>query len=126
MTSSLIFWTQITFHILDHVRTKKVKAPSGKFRDCEWIQGLASNLISPRNEINSGEEVDKAAQAFTASITSTYRLLTSKITLAELNNDLPGPHRLLKYKKRMRKLWQETRDPGCKTTVYGVSKSIDA
>jgi hypothetical protein len=26
----------------------------------------------------------------------------------------------------MRKLWQETRDPGCKTTVYGVSKSIDA
>jgi hypothetical protein len=31
---------------------------------------------------------------------------------------------LLKYKKRMRKLWQETRDPGCKKTVIWVSKSI--
>jgi exonuclease III len=32
MTSSLIFWTKITY-ILDHVRTKKIKAPSEKFRD---------------------------------------------------------------------------------------------
>jgi hypothetical protein len=46
------------------------------------------------------------------------------MTLSELNNDLPGLDRLSKYKKRMRKLWQETRDPRCKKTVNWISKSI--
>jgi hypothetical protein len=48
---------------------------------------------------------------------------TSKITLSELNKDLSGLDLLLKY-KRMRKLWQETRVPGCKTEVNWVSKAI--
>jgi hypothetical protein len=62
--------------------------------------------------------------AFTASIVSAYSLSTSKITLSELNNNLPGPDRLLKYKKRTRKLSQQTRDPGCKTAVNWISKAI--
>jgi hypothetical protein len=102
----------IIFHILDHVTTNNVSAPLEKFTDWERFHSLASNLISPRLEINSGAEADKAVRAFTASIASAYRLSTSKITLSELNNDLSGLDRLLKYKKRMRKLWQETRDPG--------------
>jgi hypothetical protein len=85
---------------------------------------LASNLISPRVEINSGVEADKEARAFTASIASTYRLSTNKITLSGLNNDIPGLDRLLRNKKKMRKLWQETRDPGCKTAVNWISKAI--
>jgi hypothetical protein len=101
----------IIFHILDHVRTKTISAPLDKITDWERFQSLSSDLISPRIEINSGTEADKAARAFTASIASAYRLSTSKITLTELNNDLPGLDRLLKYKKRMRKLWQETRNP---------------
>jgi hypothetical protein len=44
--------------------------------------------------------------------------------LSELNNNLHGLDQLLKYNKRMRKLWQETRDPGCKTEFNWVSKSI--
>jgi hypothetical protein len=107
----------IMFHILDHVRTKQISKPLEKFTDWERFQSLASNLISPRVEINSGVEADKAVCAFTASIASAYRLSMSKTTVSELNNDLPGLDRLLKYKKRMRKLWQETRDPGCKTDV---------
>jgi hypothetical protein len=59
-----------------------------------------------------------------ASIASAYRLSTSKITLIDLNSDLPGLDRLLKYKKMMRKLWQEARDPGCKTAFNRVSKAI--
>jgi hypothetical protein len=55
---------------------------------------------------------------------SAYRPSTIKIILSELNNDLPGLHRLLNYKERMRKLWQKTRDPGCKKAVNWVSKSI--
>jgi hypothetical protein len=35
------------------------------------------------------------------------RLSTSKITSSELNNNLPGLDRLLKYKKRIRKFWQK-------------------
>jgi hypothetical protein len=114
----------IIFHIMDQVKTKTISAPPEKFTDWERFQSLASNLISPKIEINSGPEAEKAARAFTASTTSAYRLSTSKITLPELNNDLPGLDRLLKYKKKMRKLWQETRDPGCKKAVNLVSKSI--
>jgi hypothetical protein len=114
----------IIFHILYNVRTKNVLATREKITDWERFQSLASNLISPRIEINSGIETDKVARAFTASTASTYRLSTSKITLSELNSDLPGLDQLLKYKKRMRKLWQETRDPGCKKAVNWVSKAI--
>jgi hypothetical protein len=94
----------IIFHILDHVRTKNVSAPFEKFTDWGRFQSLTSNLISPRLEINSGVEADKASRDFTASIASTHRLATSKIALTDLRNDLPGLYRLLMYKKRMRKL----------------------
>jgi hypothetical protein len=77
-----------------------------------------------RVEISSGVEADKAACAFTASIASAYRLSTIKITLSELNKDIPGLDRLLKYKRRMRKFLQETRDLGCKTEVNWVLKAI--
>jgi hypothetical protein len=114
----------ILFHNLDQVRKQNASAPVEKFTGWERFQSLASNLISPRIEINSEVEADKAACAFTASIASAYRLSTSKITWTALNSNLPGLDRLLKYKKRMRKLWQETRDPGCKTAVNRVSKKI--
>jgi hypothetical protein len=64
-----------------------------------------------------GVEADKAARDFTASITSAYRLATSKVTLSDKNNEIPGPDLLLKHNRRLRKLWQETRDPACKTAV---------
>jgi hypothetical protein len=112
----------IIFHILDHARIQNVSAPVGKFT--ERFQSLASNLISPRIEINSGVEAYKAARAYTASIASAYRLSARKISFPDLNRDLPGLDRLLKHKKRMRKLWQEARNPGCKTPVNRVSKAI--
>jgi hypothetical protein len=94
----------IIFHVLDHIRTQNTSAPLEKFTDWERFQSLASNLISPRIEINSGVEADVAARAFTASIASAYRLSPRKITLTDLNSDLPGLDRLLKYKKRITKL----------------------
>jgi hypothetical protein len=95
----------IMLHILDHVRAKQISKPLEKFTDWERFQSLASNLISSRVEINSEVEADKTGCAFTASIASAYRLSTNKITVSELNNDLRGLDRLLKYKKRIRKLW---------------------
>jgi hypothetical protein len=41
----------VVFHILDHDKTVE---PLEKFTDWEQFQSLASNLISPRIEINSG------------------------------------------------------------------------
>jgi hypothetical protein len=86
----------IVFHILDHVKIKNLSEPSEKFTDCDRLQSLASELISPKAEINSGVKADKAARDFTASIASAYRLSTSKITLLDINNDLPGLDRFLK------------------------------
>jgi hypothetical protein len=114
----------IIFHILDHVTTQNVSAPLEKFTEWERFQSLALNLVSPRIEINPGVEAEGAASAITASIASAYRLSNNRITLTELNSYLPGLDRLLKYKKRMRKLLQGTRDPGCKTVVKWVSKAI--
>jgi hypothetical protein len=47
---------------------------------------------------------------------------TSKIKISEVNTDLPGLDRLLK--QMLRKWWQETRDPACKTAVNWVMNAI--
>jgi hypothetical protein len=78
----------ILFHILDHVTSRNLSDPIEKFTDWEWFQSLASDLMSPRNQSNSGVEADKAARDFTASIASAYRLAPSKVTLSDLNNEL--------------------------------------
>jgi hypothetical protein len=99
--------------------SRNLSEPVEKFRDWDRFQSLASELISPRNEISSGTE---AAHDFTASVASACRLSTSKVS--DINNDLRGLDRLSKHKRRLRKLWQQTRDPACKTTVNWVTKSI--
>jgi hypothetical protein len=114
----------IVFHILDHDTIRNLSDPVEKFTDWERYQSLASDLVSPRIQINSGVEADKAARDFTASIPSTYRLATSKVTLSDMNSDLPGLDRLLKHKQRLRKLWHETRDPACKMAVKCVVKTV--
>jgi hypothetical protein len=112
------------FHILYHVTTKILSDPLEKCTDWEQFQILVSNLVSPRIEINAGVEADKAALEFTASIASAYRLSTSKVKLAELNSDVPGLDRLLKHKKRLRKLWQETRSQCAKKHLIGYRKQL--
>jgi hypothetical protein len=81
----------IVIHILDHVSSKKTLGTNQKIYGLE----TASNLISPRIEINSKIEANKVACHFTATIASAHRLSTSKITLSKLNNDLPGLDQLL-------------------------------
>jgi hypothetical protein len=66
----------ILFHILDHVKVRNLSKPIGKFTDWERFQSLASELISPKIEIKSGVEADKAARNFSSSIASEYRLST--------------------------------------------------
>jgi hypothetical protein len=114
----------IVFHILDHAKIRNLSEPIEKFTDWDWFQSLDSELISPKIEIKSGVEADKALRDFIASIASAYGLYTSKVTLSNINNNLPGLHHLLKHQQRLRKLWQETRNPVCKTVVNWVTNSI--
>jgi hypothetical protein len=144
----------ILCHILDHVKIRNLSETTEKFTDWERFQSLASYLISHRLEINTGVEADKAAREFTASIPSAYRLSTSfffnpilfilfsklyvtytvtcrrelssasKVKNSEVNPEFPGLDQLLKQIQRRRKLWQETRDPACKTSVNWVTNAI--
>jgi hypothetical protein len=102
------------FHILEHVKITNPSDPKEKFTDWDRFQSLASELISPKIEIKSRVEADKAAREFSASIASAHRLSTSRVTILDLNNDLPGLDRLFRHKQRLRKLWQETRYPAYK------------
>jgi hypothetical protein len=114
----------IVFHIMDHVKITNLSEPTEKFTDWNRFHSLASELISPKIDINSGVEADKTARNFTASIASAYRLSINKVTLSDKNEVHPGLDPLLKYKQMLRKLWQETRDPACKTAVNWVAKLI--
>jgi hypothetical protein len=85
------------------------------FNPCNQIKRITTRL----QLLLPGYVVKREYIGCYVSTTST----SSKITLSGLNNDLPVD-RLLKYKKKTKKLWQETRDPGCKTAVNWVSKAI--
>jgi hypothetical protein len=58
----------IIFHILDHVKIRNLSEPIEKLKNWDGFQSLASELRSPKIEINSGVEADKAAREFTASV----------------------------------------------------------
>jgi hypothetical protein len=114
----------IIFHILEHVTTNKPLEPLEIFTNRERFQSLASNLISPGKEINSVLVADKSAREFTASNFSEYRLSTSRAKFSHRNHDHPGLDRLLKHKRRLRKLWQEIRDPECEKAFNRISRII--
>jgi hypothetical protein len=114
----------ILFYMLDHVSTKDILAPVETFTDWDRFQSLVSDLISPSTQIHTFKDAKETARKFTASMSSAYRLSTHKVTLSELNEELPELERLLQLKHRLRKLWQETRDPVCKAAVNWVNKTI--
>jgi hypothetical protein len=69
-------------------------------------------------------EADKAACNFATSIALAYRLLTRKTTILDQKYEIPGLDHLLKHKRKLRKILQETRDPACKTAVNWVNQNI--
>jgi hypothetical protein len=114
----------ILFYMLDHVSTRDISAPIEIFRDWEPFQNIASEIITPRVQIQSTEDAEDTARKFTASIASAYRLSTQKVTLSYLKEELPELERQRQLKNKLRKLRQETRDPSCKTAVNWVTKTV--
>jgi hypothetical protein len=114
----------IMFCILDHIKAWEILDPFEKFTDWERFQSFASALVSQIVEMNSYIEADKADRDFAASVASAYRLSTKTITISDCNRGLSSLERLLKHKQRLRKLWQETRDPASNMPVNWVTRTI--
>jgi hypothetical protein len=51
-------------------------------------------------------------------------LSTKTTTNSDRNHGPSSLERLLKHKQRFRKLWQETRDPACKTALNWATKTL--
>jgi hypothetical protein len=71
----------MVFDLLDHVITRNISDPVDKFTDLGRFQSLEFELISPKIQSGSGEEVDKLIRDFTDPIASEHRLSRSKLTL---------------------------------------------
>jgi hypothetical protein len=99
----------IIFHLLGHIRSRSLSDPVDKFTDWERFQSLASELISPRIQINFEKEADKAARDFTVSIASAYWLSTSKTTFSNLIKETAAI----------------SRDPACERHLTGSPKPSD-
>jgi len=123
MSLSPTSWTQIIFHVPDHVILRNISVPLETHTDWERFRCLASDLILPRMQIDAVEEAEKAASAFTACTASAYRLSTRKLTLFE-PKQLSGLDHFLRLTRMLRKFWHETRDPKCKTAPDWVTKTI--
>jgi hypothetical protein len=112
------------FSILDLVWTREALDPVKKLTDWELFQSLNSELISSDTQVHSSNEADKAARYFAASRALTYRVATRKGIILERKYEIFGLDCLLKHKRKLRNLWQETRDAACKTAVNWVIRNI--
>jgi len=94
---------QISFYTLGHFRSRDRDNLNrvNKITYLEVFQSVASELISLRLQTDSGEEADKAARDFTASIASSHGLSTSTLTLSDLNVDVPSSDRVLKHEQEL-------------------------
>jgi hypothetical protein len=87
------------------------------------LQSLVSELVSPNIQIFS-YQADKAAQDFAAFLALAYSLSTRKTTKLDQKYEMSGLYNLLKHKRKVRKLWQETKDPKCKMAVDWVTHNM--
>jgi hypothetical protein len=112
------------FSFLDPDGTRKTLDSVEKLTDCELFQSLASELVSPNIQIHCSNEADKESCGFAASVALAYRLSTRKTIILYQKYETRSLYRLLKHKRKLRILWQETRDPAWKTTVNLVTQNI--
>jgi hypothetical protein len=73
----------IVFNELDHVNARDISAPDETHTDWERFLSLEYDLISPRIHNEATEETKKLSA-------SVYRLSISKLTLSEINHELPA------------------------------------
>jgi hypothetical protein len=114
----------IVLHLLDRIRIRNLSDSVDKIHRFGALSKPFSELILTRILINLGEEIDEADRYFIATITSAYRLSTSKITLWDFHKDPSGLESPLKHKLSLRKMWKINWDPACKTAVNWNARTI--
>lgn len=85
------------------------------------FKALSLNWSRPNSKLTPRKKPTKRT-AISQPLCSAYKLSTHKPIPYNLNYKVPGLGRLLKEKQRLRKLWQETRDPACKMVVNWISR----
>jgi hypothetical protein len=110
---------------LGHFNARENSAQLETHTDWDLFRSLTSNLFKSRLQVDNVEEVKRAACAFTASVASGYAInkQTNKQTLSDLNTAPLDLDCFLIVKRRLRKLWHETRDPTYKTPLNWVTKT---
>jgi hypothetical protein len=99
---------------------------TGRFTGRKGGTALVARKGIPHSHVDLPPLVSIEATGVCIPIGSTevIRVSTSKITFWDLTQALPGLESLLLHKRRLRKLWQVTRDPACKTAVSWVAETI--
>jgi len=73
----------IFFNILNQVCAKDKSARVETHTDWDQFRSLTSDLIPPRLQADTTEDVVRAASAFTASVASVYRLVICKFAFSD-------------------------------------------
>jgi len=113
----------IFFNILVHISAREISPRVETLTDWERFRSLASDLIQLRPQLDT-VEAEEAVSTFIASVASAYRLPTRKLTLSDPNSAPSDLDHFLHLKRRLRRLWQETRDAACKTTLHWVTNTV--
>jgi hypothetical protein len=108
------------FSILDTIGIREAFDPAEKLTDRELFRSFVSQNI----KIHSSNKADKAVRDFAASIASAYRLSARRTTILDQKYKIAALDHLLKHKRKLRKLWQENRDPACEAAVTLSSRNI--
>jgi len=122
MSLFLTSWTQITYQ---YTSTYWIMSALGTFQpqltptDWERFRSLASDVIPFRFKSDSVAEAEKAASAFTTSVATAYKFSTCKLTLSDVNNELPGLDHL-QLKRRLRKFSMK---PGIQRVKWNMTGS---
>jgi hypothetical protein len=116
----------VIISVLDPARRKESLDPVEKFTDWELFQSLASELASPniQIQIHFSNEADKEARDFAVTVVSAYRLSARKTTILDRKYEIHVLDALSNYIKKLRKLWQVTTGPACKTVVNCVTRNV--
>lgn len=80
--------------MLDHVTFSYIRNRQESLRDWERFQGLVSDLLLRRIQVNSKEGENQVKED------TSYKPMTRKVVLPELRNSLPGLDCLLRHKER--------------------------
>jgi len=95
------------------------------FTDWEKFRGLDESTHFPPPKLASPQEIETSIHFLTNVISATLKSCSSTLTPNTQNHDLPrNIIREISFKRRLRALWQRTRDPFIKTQLNSQTSRV--